>query len=71
MESLDIVSHRRPDKTRRGSRRVAWEGKFVAVSDNIERDDNEGVPYDYELAVTSVYEMSETLDKLTPFPWAA
>ena len=31
-----------------------------------ERAGREGVPYDHELAVTSVYEISETLDKLLP-----
>ena len=31
-----------------------------------ERAGREGVPYDHDLAVTSVYEISETLDKLIP-----
>ena len=31
-----------------------------------ERAGREGVPYDHDLAVTSVYEISETLDKLVP-----
>ena len=35
------------------------------------RAEAEGVPYDHNLAVTSVYEISEPLDKLIPFPWAA
>ena len=35
------------------------------------RAEAEGVPYDYNLAVTSVYEISEPLDRLLPFPWAA
>ena len=34
------------------------------------RADNEGVAYDHELAVSSVYEMSESLGTLSPFPWA-
>jgi len=34
------------------------------------RADNEGVAYDYELAVSSVYEMSESLGTLSPFPWS-
>jgi methylaspartate mutase epsilon subunit len=34
------------------------------------RAEGEGVPYDHELAVKSVYEISEPLDKLLPFPWA-
>ncbi len=36
-----------------------------------ERAAKEGVPYDHDLAVASVYEISEALDKLSPFPWAA
>ena len=35
------------------------------------RAEREGVAYDHELAVSSVYEISEPLDKLIPFPWAA
>jgi len=35
------------------------------------RAEAEGVPYDHNLAINSVYEMSEPLDKLMPFPWAA
>jgi methylaspartate mutase epsilon subunit len=35
------------------------------------RAEAEGVPYDRNLAVSSVYEISEPLDKLIPFPWAA
>ena len=34
------------------------------------RAEAEGVPYDQNLAVTSVYEISEPLDRLFPFPWA-
>lgn len=34
------------------------------------RTDSEGVAYDHELAVSSVYEMSEPLGTLAPFPWA-
>jgi methylaspartate mutase epsilon subunit len=34
------------------------------------RAEAEGVPYDHNLAVTSVYEISEPLDRLIPFPWA-
>ena len=34
------------------------------------RAEAEGVPYDQNLAVTSVYEISEPLDRLLPFPWA-
>lgn len=33
------------------------------------RADAEGVPFDHNLAVTSVYEISEPLDRLIPFPW--
>jgi methylaspartate mutase epsilon subunit len=33
------------------------------------RAEAEGVPYDQNLAVTSVYEISEPLDRLFPFPW--
>ena len=32
--------------------------------------EKEGVPFDHELAVKSVYEISEPLDRLIPFPWA-
>ena len=35
------------------------------------RAERDRVPYDHELAVSSVYEMSETLERLIPFPWAA
>ena len=35
------------------------------------RAEAEGVPYDRNLAVSSVYEISEPLDRLIPFPWAA
>jgi len=35
-----------------------------------ERADKDGLPFDHELAVTSVYEFSEGLEKLMPFPWA-
>jgi methylaspartate mutase epsilon subunit len=35
------------------------------------RAEAEGVPYDQDLAVKSVYEISEPLDRLLPFPWAA
>jgi len=34
------------------------------------RAEAEGVPYDRDLAVKSVYEISEPLDRLLPFPWA-
>ncbi len=33
------------------------------------RAEKEGKPYDHELAVTSVYEISEPLSNLSPFPW--
>lgn len=33
------------------------------------RAEKEGKPYDHELAVTSVYEISEPLSNLAPFPW--
>jgi methylaspartate mutase epsilon subunit len=35
------------------------------------RAEKEGVAFDHDLAVSSVYEMSETLDTLLPFPFAA
>lgn len=35
------------------------------------RADAEGVPYDHNLAVNSVYEISEPLDRLIPFPWGS
>ncbi|MCH7936083.1 MAG: methylaspartate mutase subunit E [Proteobacteria bacterium] len=35
------------------------------------RAEAEGVAYDRDLAVKSVYEISEPLDRLLPFPWAA
>ena len=35
------------------------------------RAEAEGVAYDHNLAVSSVYEISEPLDRLSPFPWAA
>ena len=35
------------------------------------RAEAEGIPYDRDLAVKSVYEISEPLDRLLPFPWAA
>ena len=35
------------------------------------RAEAEGVPYDTDLAIKSVYEISEPLDRLLPFPWAA
>lgn len=31
----------------------------------------DNVPFDHELAVSSVYELSESLETLIPFPWAA
>lgn len=34
-----------------------------------ERADRDGLPFDHELAVSSVYEFSEGLEKLLPFPW--
>ena len=36
-----------------------------------QRADKEGVPFDRNLAVKSVYEISEPLDQLLPYPWAA
>ena len=33
------------------------------------RAEKEGVPFDHELAVSSVYEMSEPLQELAPFPY--
>ena len=36
-----------------------------------QRADKEGVPFDHNLAVKSVYEISEPLDQLLPYPWAA
>lgn len=33
------------------------------------RADRDGIPFDHELAVSSVYEFSEGLEKLMPFPW--
>ncbi len=33
------------------------------------RAERDNVPFDYDLAVGSVYELSETLDTLLPFPW--
>lgn len=35
------------------------------------RAEKENVPFDHELAVSSVYELSENLETLIPFPWAA
>jgi methylaspartate mutase epsilon subunit len=35
------------------------------------RAERENLPFDHELAVSSVYELSEGLDRLIPFPWAA
>ncbi len=35
------------------------------------RAEAEGVPYDQDLAVKSVYEISEPLERLLPFPWTA
>ncbi len=35
------------------------------------RAERDHVSFDHELAVASVYEMSEGLDQLIPFPWAA
>ncbi|MFQ5937204.1 MAG: hypothetical protein ACE5LB_12445, partial [Acidiferrobacterales bacterium] len=34
------------------------------------RAERDGKPYDHELAVTSVYEISEPLNHLAPFPWS-
>jgi len=34
------------------------------------RAEHENVSFDHELAVASVYELSENLEKLIPFPWA-
>ncbi|OHC76662.1 MAG: hypothetical protein A3B62_07160 [Rhodospirillales bacterium RIFCSPLOWO2_01_FULL_65_14] len=34
------------------------------------RAERESVAFDRDLAVTSVYEISEPLRKLLPFPWA-
>ncbi len=36
-----------------------------------QRAEKEGVPFDHNLAVKSVYEISEPLDQLLPYPWAA
>jgi len=33
------------------------------------RAERDGRPYGHDLAVSSVYEMSESLDRLLPFPW--
>ncbi len=33
------------------------------------RAERDGQPYGHDLAVSSVYEMSEPLDRLLPFPW--
>jgi len=35
------------------------------------RAERDNLPFDHELAVSSVYELSEGLDTLIPFPWAA
>ena len=35
------------------------------------RAERDNVPFDHELAVASVYELSESLETLIPFPWAA
>lgn len=35
------------------------------------RAERDNIPFDHELAVSSVYELSEGLDRLIPFPWAA
>lgn len=35
------------------------------------RAEREGIAFDHELAVSSVYELSEGLERLLPFPWAA
>ncbi len=35
------------------------------------RAERDGVPYDHELAVASVYEISERLEDLMPFAWSA
>lgn len=35
------------------------------------RAERDGVAYDHDLAVSSVYEISEPLSNLIPFPWAA
>ena len=35
------------------------------------RAEKEDVAFDHDLAVSSVYEMSESLDTLLPFPFAA
>ena len=36
-----------------------------------ERAEAEGVPYDHNLAVSSVYEISEPLDRLLPPPYTS
>jgi methylaspartate mutase epsilon subunit len=35
------------------------------------RAENEGIAYGHDLAVSSVYEISEPLQRLLPFPWSA
>jgi methylaspartate mutase epsilon subunit len=35
------------------------------------RAERDNVAFDHELAVSSVYELSESLQTLSPFPWAA
>ena len=35
------------------------------------RAERDGIAYDHDLAVSSVYEISEPLSNLIPFPWAA
>ena len=34
-----------------------------------QRAERERQPYDHELAVTSVFEISEPVERLLPFPW--
>jgi methylaspartate mutase epsilon subunit len=74
-----VKSRVMPARDADGYLRVFDPGNMVFAKDVAEihteklkkRAEAEGVPYDNDLAVKSVYEISEPLDRLLPYPWAA
>ncbi|MBT7943717.1 MAG: methylaspartate mutase subunit E, partial [Alphaproteobacteria bacterium] len=74
-----VQSRVMPARDADGYLRIYDPGNMVFAADVAEihterlkkRAEAEGVAYDHNLAVSSVYEISEPLDRLAPFPWAA
>ena len=73
-----IKSRVMPARDSEGYLRIFDAGDMPLPNDVIEfheqklrqRAEREGVPYDYDLAVTSVTEISEPVGALLSFPWA-